>query len=122
MARAFYADKRVYLLDDPFAALDRSVARFVYAHCVRSLVARDKLVLLCTHHEQFLREASLVVRLGAGGQTEQIGKMEAWEASRIIKSRWAKVPTKSLEIEPTNPRNFGYSKRYVMKNWTGIKV
>lgn len=67
-----YADKRVYLLDDPFAALDRSVARFVYEKCVRG-VLREKLIMLSTHHLQFLREAELVIRLDARGQPAQIG-------------------------------------------------
>lgn len=75
LARAVYSDKRVFLLDDPFAALDRAVARFVYDRCVRGmLLGRGKLVLLCTHHEQFLREADLVIRLNAGGEPELIGE------------------------------------------------
>jgi ABC-type transport system involved in cytochrome bd biosynthesis fused ATPase/permease subunit len=76
LARALYADKQVYLLDDPFAALDRTVAHFVYENYVeKGLRAREKLVILCTHHEEFLLNADLVIRLDADGKVEKIG----WE-------------------------------------------
>ena len=57
LARAVYAQKRILLLDDPFAALDRTVAEFVHKNCVLKLKEEGKLIILCTHHERFLREA-----------------------------------------------------------------
>jgi ABC-type transport system involved in cytochrome bd biosynthesis fused ATPase/permease subunit len=76
LARAVYADKPIYLLDDSFAALDRTVARFVYEQCIeRALRATGKLVILCTHHEQYLANADLVIRLGGDGEVEQMGEL-----------------------------------------------
>jgi ABC-type transport system involved in cytochrome bd biosynthesis fused ATPase/permease subunit len=74
LARALYADKPVYLLDDPFASLDRTVGQFVFQNYVQNgLIAKGKLVILCTHHEAFLREADLCIRLGTDGKVAQIG-------------------------------------------------
>uniref|UniRef100_A0A914I1R5 Uncharacterized protein n=1 Tax=Globodera rostochiensis TaxID=31243 RepID=A0A914I1R5_GLORO len=73
LARAVYADKRVYLLDDPFAALDRTVASFVNKNCLLKLKDDGKMVIMCTHHERFLREADLVIRLNREGVPDQTG-------------------------------------------------
>ncbi|KAL3115762.1 hypothetical protein niasHT_007767 [Heterodera trifolii] len=73
LARAVYAEKRVFLLDDPFAALDRTVAEFVHKNCLLKLKEAGKLIILCTHHERFLSEADLVIRLNRRGEPDQIG-------------------------------------------------
>lgn len=73
LARAVYSDNPIYLLDEPFASLDRVVARFVYENCVKKLRNDGKLIVLCTHYEQFLHDADLVIRLNEKGETEQIG-------------------------------------------------
>lgn len=74
LARALYANKRVYLLDDPFAALDRTVARYVYENCVKRMIEENEnLVILCTHHEEYLMDADMVIRLDQGGAVKEIG-------------------------------------------------
>ncbi|CAK5057642.1 unnamed protein product [Meloidogyne enterolobii] len=75
LARAVYADKLIYLLDDPFAALDGTVASFVYENCIeKQLRSKGKLVILCTHHERFLGRADLIVQLDGEGNVLRAGK------------------------------------------------
>nr|CAD2131077.1 unnamed protein product [Meloidogyne enterolobii] len=77
LARAVYADKLIYLLDDPFAALDGTVASFVYENCIeKQLRSKGKLVILCTHHERFLGRADLVVQLDGEGNVLRVGPPE----------------------------------------------
>ena len=65
LARALYKDFNLYLLDDPMSAVDCTVAWHIYKHCIRGLL-RDKTVILCTHHLQYLRETDLSICLEEG--------------------------------------------------------
>lgn len=65
LARAVYQDKPIYLLDDIMSAVDRSVARHIYQHCIMSLLA-NKTRILCTHHTQYLVNADHVLVLKDG--------------------------------------------------------
>ncbi|CAL8122454.1 unnamed protein product [Orchesella dallaii] len=66
LARAVYADKSIYLLDDPMAAVDTIVAKTIFESCIRNYLA-DKTVLLATHSVQFLEACDeiLVIKDGA---------------------------------------------------------
>lgn len=48
LARAVYADKDIYLLDDPLSAVDARVAKHIFSKCIKGQL-RDKTVLLVTH-------------------------------------------------------------------------
>lgn len=65
LARAFYQDSEVYLLDDPLSALDAHVAEKVFEECIMGTLA-DKARILCTHQVGFLARADhlLVLRDG----------------------------------------------------------
>ncbi len=61
-------DKEINLLDDPLASLDANVARFVWEKGIVELLRnRGKLVVIATHHEEFLRAVDHVVLLDAHG-------------------------------------------------------
>lgn len=48
LARAVYQDKSVYILDDPFAAVDAHVATHIFDKCVNGLLReKTRLVLYC---------------------------------------------------------------------------
>lgn len=51
LARAVYADRDVYLLDDPMSALDNHVAKHVFEECIQKML-RGKSVVLVTHQMQ----------------------------------------------------------------------
>jgi energy-coupling factor transporter ATP-binding protein EcfA2 len=46
-----YADKDIYLLDDPLSAVDAKVARNIFNRCIKNKL-NDKTVLLVTHGMQ----------------------------------------------------------------------
>ena len=51
LARAVYSDRDIYLLDNPFAAVDPDVALTIFRRVVLDLL-EDKTVFLVTHHIQ----------------------------------------------------------------------
>ena len=55
LARAVYANKDIYLLDDPLSAVDARVAKHIFNKCIKGKLA-DKTVLLVTHGIQVRRE------------------------------------------------------------------
>lgn len=65
LARAIYADKDIYLLDDILATLDVKVARHVFQHVILGLL-RNKTRILCTHQTQYLVHADLVIEMSKG--------------------------------------------------------
>ncbi|EDV28837.1 uncharacterized protein TRIADDRAFT_19619 [Trichoplax adhaerens] len=65
LARALYMDADIYLLDDPFSAVDIRVGRHIYQQCIINYL-QDRLRILVTHQLQFLRKAHQIVILKDG--------------------------------------------------------
>ncbi|XP_043508427.1 ATP-binding cassette sub-family C member 10 [Frieseomelitta varia] len=65
LARAIYADKDIYLLDDVLATLDPKVASYVFKHVIMGLL-NNKTRLLCTHQTRYLMYANLVLEMSKG--------------------------------------------------------
>ena len=65
LARAVYADRDIYLLDDPLSAVDSIVAERLYRECIRGLL-HDKIVVLVTHQLRFIHDSDLVLVLDRG--------------------------------------------------------
>uniref|UniRef100_A0A1J3HWA7 ABC-type xenobiotic transporter n=6 Tax=Noccaea caerulescens TaxID=107243 RepID=A0A1J3HWA7_NOCCA len=74
LARAVYADADVYLLDDPFSAVDAHTAGFLFHKCVEDSL-REKTVILVTHQVEFLSEVDQILVMEEGRIT-QLGKYE----------------------------------------------
>lgn len=53
LARAVYNDADIYLLDDPFSAVDAQTAAMLFGGCVMGAL-REKTVVLVTHQVEFL--------------------------------------------------------------------
>ncbi|KAG8233856.1 hypothetical protein J437_LFUL006879 [Ladona fulva] len=75
IARAVYADKDIYLLDDPLSAVDARVTRRIFELCIRGAL-REKTVLLSTHSMQanftiILSECDEILFLKDGMITER---------------------------------------------------
>ncbi|EWM27372.1 multidrug resistance-associated protein 1 [Nannochloropsis gaditana] len=66
LARAVYADADIYLLDDPFSALDAQVGRQVFENCLRDPKGplAGKAVVLVTNQLQFLPYVDKIVVMG----------------------------------------------------------
>ncbi|ERN06796.1 putative ABC transporter C family member 15 [Amborella trichopoda] len=74
MARAVYADADLYLLDDPFSALDAHTAAHLFKECVLGLLA-EKTVIYVTHQLDFLSYADLVLVM-RDGKIVEVGRLE----------------------------------------------
>ena len=83
LARAVYANKDIYLLDDPFSAVDIVVAGKLYNKCIRGLL-RDKVVIMSTHQLHFIQETTQVLVLEEGNQLS-IGNYNDIEPSCLEK-------------------------------------
>ncbi|KAG0614326.1 hypothetical protein M758_6G168500 [Ceratodon purpureus] len=74
LARAVYADADIYLLDDPFSALDAHTATTLFKDCVMGAL-KNKTVILVTHQVEFLHAVDLILVM-EGGEIAQSGKYD----------------------------------------------
>ncbi|MCO5600615.1 hypothetical protein L7F22_054730 [Adiantum nelumboides] len=74
LARALYKDADVYLLDDPFSAVDAHTGSELFKDCLLGALA-EKTVIFVTHQVEFLSAADLILVL-RDGQIIQAGKYE----------------------------------------------
>ncbi|KAL4194336.1 hypothetical protein AMTRI_Chr05g68090 [Amborella trichopoda] len=71
LARAVYNDSDIYLLDDPFSAVDAHTAAILFNDCVKKALEK-KTVILVTHQVEFLAEVDEIMVL-EGGRITQSG-------------------------------------------------
>ncbi|KAJ1420291.1 P-loop containing nucleoside triphosphate hydrolase [Sesbania bispinosa] len=74
LARAVYNNADIYLLDDPFSAVDAHTAAILFNDCVMRAL-KDKTVILVTHQVEFLSEVDTVLVM-EGGKVTQSGNYE----------------------------------------------
>ncbi|XP_061353257.1 ABC transporter C family member 8-like isoform X1 [Gastrolobium bilobum] len=74
LARAVYNDADIYLLDDPFSAVDAHTAAILFNDCVMTAL-REKTVILVTHQVEFLSEVDKILVM-EGGKVIQSGSYE----------------------------------------------
>ncbi|XP_028391901.1 multidrug resistance-associated protein 4-like [Dendronephthya gigantea] len=70
LARAVYSQADIYLLDDPLSSLDAKVAKNVFRHCIRGLLA-NRIVLLTTHDTKYYHQADRIVYI-RNGKVEEL--------------------------------------------------
>ncbi|XP_030490551.2 ABC transporter C family member 8 [Cannabis sativa] len=68
LARAVYNDADIYLLDDPFSAVDAHTAATLFNDCVMAAL-RNKTVILVTHQVEFLSEVDKILVMEDGNIT-----------------------------------------------------
>ncbi|XXG48214.1 hypothetical protein AAC387_Pa02g2725 [Persea americana] len=71
LARAFYNDADLYLLDDPFSAVDAHTAAILFNDCIKAAL-EEKTVILVTHQVEFLAGSDRILVI-EGGQVTQSG-------------------------------------------------
>ncbi|GKV36537.1 hypothetical protein SLEP1_g44658 [Rubroshorea leprosula] len=74
LARAVYNDADLYLLDDPFSAVDAHTASTLFNDCVMTAL-KTKTVILVTHQVEFLSEVDRILVM-EDGQITQSGSYE----------------------------------------------
>ncbi|WOL09093.1 hypothetical protein Cni_G17846 [Canna indica] len=70
LARAVYNDADIYLLDDPFSAVDAHTAAILFHECVMSAL-ENKTVILVTHQVEFLTETDRILVMEDGKVAQQ---------------------------------------------------
>ncbi|XP_042240635.1 multidrug resistance-associated protein 5-like isoform X3 [Homarus americanus] len=65
LARAIYANKQVYLLDDPLSAVDAHVGSHIFQWVIKGAL-RDKTTVFVTHQLQYLPQCDRIVYLRDG--------------------------------------------------------
>ncbi|CAN4123940.1 unnamed protein product [Withania somnifera] len=72
LARAIYSDSDIYLLDDPFSAVDAQTGAHMFKKCIIQLL-HNKTVVYATHQLEFL-DASDLILVMKDGRIVQSGK------------------------------------------------
>ncbi|KAK9911274.1 hypothetical protein M0R45_035195 [Rubus argutus] len=72
IARAVYQDADIYLLDDPFSAVDAHTGTQLFEDCMMGIL-REKTTLYVTHQVEFLPAADLILVMQDG----KLHKLEA---------------------------------------------
>ncbi|XP_031345834.1 probable multidrug resistance-associated protein lethal(2)03659 isoform X2 [Photinus pyralis] len=70
LARAVYRDADIYLLDEPFAAVDARVGKQIFQDCIKGFL-KGKTVVLVTHQLQYLKYADEIAAMENGTITSQ---------------------------------------------------
>uniref|UniRef100_A0A8C6D2E6 Multidrug resistance-associated protein 4-like n=1 Tax=Moschus moschiferus TaxID=68415 RepID=A0A8C6D2E6_MOSMO len=70
LARAMYQDADIYLLDDPFSAVDAGVSRHLFEQCICQAL-KEKITILVTHQLQYLKDESQILILKDGIMLER---------------------------------------------------
>jgi len=65
LARAIYSDADIYLLDDPFSAVDAKVGKHLFDKCIKEFL-NGRIRILVTHQLPFLKETDNIVVLRKG--------------------------------------------------------
>lgn len=65
LARAIYRRADIYLLDDPLSAVDSVVGKHIFENCIKDFL-KDKICILVTHQEQYLKASNHVVYMDNG--------------------------------------------------------
>uniref|UniRef100_K7FYJ5 ATP-binding cassette sub-family C member 5 n=1 Tax=Pelodiscus sinensis TaxID=13735 RepID=K7FYJ5_PELSI len=65
LARAVYANRDIYLLDDPLSAVDAHVGKHIFEKCIKEAL-KEKTVILVTHQLQYLEFCEEVILLEDG--------------------------------------------------------
>ncbi|XP_043710203.1 ABC transporter C family member 3-like [Telopea speciosissima] len=74
IARALYHDADIYLLDDPFSAVDAHTGTHLFKECLLRILG-SKTVIYVTHQVEFLASADLILVM-RDGRITQAGKYE----------------------------------------------
>lgn len=62
LARALYSDSDIFLLDDPFSALDYELANKIFAECILGYL-KNKIRVVVTHKLLFLKHSKKILYL-----------------------------------------------------------
>lgn len=80
LARSVYYHADIYLLDDPFSALDIKVGKRLFEQCVKGLL-KSCIVILVTHHRSYLKDINRILLMKEGSMVAEGSYHKVKEAS-----------------------------------------
>ncbi|XP_074272990.1 ABC transporter C family member 8-like isoform X1 [Silene latifolia] len=83
LARAVYSDADIYLLDDPFSAVDAHTAATLFNDCVLGAL-ENKTVILVTHQVEFLPQVDKILVMNKGQVTQSGSYEDLLEAGKTF--------------------------------------
>lgn len=95
LARAMYRRADIYLLDDPLSAVDSVVGKHIFDNCIKEFL-KDKICILVTHQEQYLKASNHVVLMNMG-KVEMQGRHARIENVLYQSFRRVGEPSNDLE-------------------------
>ncbi|XP_043467235.1 multidrug resistance-associated protein 5-like isoform X1 [Leptopilina heterotoma] len=99
LARAFYANRDIYFLDDPLSAVDSNVGLYIFENLILNAL-RDKTILFVTHQMQYLNRCDDIYMMYNGRIIEH-GKHE--ELMHADKEYAAMVKNVFVESQDSSP-------------------
>ncbi|XP_011504959.1 PREDICTED: multidrug resistance-associated protein 4-like [Ceratosolen solmsi marchali] len=114
LARAVYRNADIYLLDDPFSAVDSRVSKHLFKNCINGIL-KDKTRILVTHQLEYLKEADEIIFI-ADGQIKFQGNFTSFqEVDELV--QYLNVNDNKVSDFPDNKENFdksilSYESRY----------
>ncbi|KAJ6840809.1 putative ABC transporter C family member 15 isoform X1 [Iris pallida] len=81
IARAVYQDADIYLLDDPFSAVDAHTGTQLFQDCLMGIL-KEKTIIYVTHQVEFLPAADLILVM-QNGRIAQAGTFDELLSQRI---------------------------------------
>ena len=102
LARALYADRDIYVLDDPLSALDMHVGASVFNELIKKDL-RGKTILLATHQLQYLQGCDRIVMM-EGGQIIEHG---AYAELMSMKASFFELMEQYLHQDQTQEEEVG---------------
>lgn len=91
LARAVYNDADIYLLDDPFSAVDAHTAATLFNDCVTAAL-QNKTIILVTHQVEFLSKVDKIMVMENGEITQEGTYQELLQSStafqQLVNAHW----------------------------------
>ncbi|KAJ1283741.1 hypothetical protein BS78_03G149500 [Paspalum vaginatum] len=115
LARALYSDADVYLLDDPFSAVDAHTGAHIFKECLMRQMSSNT-VIYVTHQLEFLRDADLILVM-KDGRIVQSGKYDDLIADKDSEfSKQMDAHNKSLsQVTPAKVHGLARNKKHKTK-------
>jgi len=104
LARAIYSDADIYLLDDPFSAVDAKVGKHLFDRCIKEFLD-GRIRILVTHQLQFLKETDSIVILRNGSVVCE-GTYSRMKKDKQVASYFVSQGKKDFNGEQNNDERF----------------